>query len=216
MSEVFNIYAVLKFKSYCKLLCFLTSYSIFVRWGVGGLCFDFRAVRGPKTREVFMKHGCNVPEIYGDPALLFPYLYDPRPKVQPDPSIDMCIIPHMDDFSSAGRFEWWGEMNGTQDLSSQFTYIDHIFPSNIGPSTAVHKVRLIDIRTTDAAAFINIIITCKRISSASLYGLILAEAYSITWSWVKLNSKTEKEFKFHDFFLSVGIKPESVKVSVEY
>ena len=55
-----------------------------------------------------MKHGCNVPEIYGDSALLFPYLYDPRPKVQLDPSIDMRIIPHMDDFSPARRSEWGG------------------------------------------------------------------------------------------------------------
>ncbi|KAL9183001.1 hypothetical protein ACHAXT_004788 [Thalassiosira profunda] len=152
------------------------------RWEVGGVCFDFRAVRGPKTRNAFMKHGCNVPDIYGDPALLLPYIYDPRPKILPDPSVDLCIVPHMDDYFPGERSSWWQNMNGTKDISSRFSFIDHTYHKE--SDYTMGTLRLIDIRTPDAATFIDAINTCGLVSSSSLHGLIIAEAYGIKWSWL--------------------------------
>lgn len=55
---------------------------------------DVRAVRGPMTRD-FLKKNFNIdsPEIYGDPALLMPYLF-PEFKRKAIPSRDHIVILH--------------------------------------------------------------------------------------------------------------------------
>lgn len=55
---------------------------------------DVRAVRGPLTRH-FLLQECQVecPDIYGDPALLFPHLF-PEFTRNPAPQFDFIIIPH--------------------------------------------------------------------------------------------------------------------------
>eukprot|EP00804_Cyclotella_cryptica_P022084 CCRYP_011570-RC/>CCRYP_011570-RC protein AED:0.04 eAED:0.04 QI:408/1/1/1/0.66/0.5/4/363/440 len=187
----------------------LTVWGTGTKWGAKGVCFDFRAVRGPKTREKYTKMGCNVPEVYGDPALLFPYVYNPRKSIDPD--VDLCIVPHMGDL--ANEFDWWKKNNGTS-LLKRFSYFDHQI---LGEDSAnATRVRLLDIRTPDAAAFIDTLSTCKLVASASLHGLILSEAYNITWSWIQLRDKHEASFKYNDFFLSVGINPDDAKVCIRH
>lgn len=55
---------------------------------------DVRAIRGPLTRaflsELFL---IKSPEIYGDPALLFPYFF-PEFKRKKNPQFDYIVIPH--------------------------------------------------------------------------------------------------------------------------
>lgn len=77
-----------------------------VVWGTGvngklpnkkDYCFtqlDVRSVRGPMTRQFLKEHfGIESPPIYGDPALLFPYLF-PEFKRKENPTFDFIIIPH--------------------------------------------------------------------------------------------------------------------------
>lgn len=55
---------------------------------------DIRAVRGPRTRAIFEKMGIKCPEIYGDPAVLTPLLYNEKPS----PKREYILIPHYSKF----------------------------------------------------------------------------------------------------------------------
>ncbi len=60
---------------------------------------DVRAVRGPLTRQILMeRHGIPCPEIYGDPALLMPYLF-PEFKRPDNPSYDYIVVVHYNDLN---------------------------------------------------------------------------------------------------------------------
>ncbi|WP_303317385.1 polysaccharide pyruvyl transferase family protein [Flavivirga abyssicola] len=54
----------------------------------------FLAVRGPQTRAHLISQGYDVPEIYGDPALLLSRHYNPKIKKE----YSIGIIPHYSDY----------------------------------------------------------------------------------------------------------------------
>jgi pyruvyltransferase len=54
---------------------------------------DVRAIRGPLSRQILLEKGISCPEIYGDPALLFPKYF---PEFKKEEAIyDYIIIPHV-------------------------------------------------------------------------------------------------------------------------
>ena len=124
----------------------------------------FLAVRGPITRA-YLKG--NVPEVYGDPAILLPLIYNPKIEKK----YEMGVIPH---------------------------HVDKEF-IKLKPGD-----KFIDIQE-DWKKVVDDILSCKKIMSSSLHGIIAAEAYGIPAIWAKYSDKIRgREMKYQDYFLGSG------------
>lgn len=154
-------------------------------WGTG--CIDehnigdkpkkIYSVRGPHTRDILLKRGWDVPEIYGDPALLFPRVY--KPKV--GKKYQYGLIPHCVDFFSVDGLK---AINRAESLG----------------------IKIINI-TAGVYEFIDQLLECENILSSSLHGLIAADAYGIPNHRVKLSNLIHGgHFKYMDYYSSVNRK----------
>lgn len=71
------------------------------------------------------------------------------------------------------------------------------------------NVLIIDI-TAGIYNVVDKILSCEKIASSSLHGIILADAYDIPSTWIKLGDRIiGKGFKFLDYFSSVGRKDKT-------
>ena len=136
------------------------------------------AVRGKLTRAYLQKRGIDCPEIYGDPALLLPFLYRPIRKKKHK----LGIILH---FRDKGN-----------ELIRRVA------------KKAGEKAEFIDIVNYDRwESVIDRITECECIASSSLHGLIVADAYRIPNVWIRFGDDTfEGGFKYLDYFSGVGRK----------
>ncbi|WP_229669680.1 polysaccharide pyruvyl transferase family protein [Microlunatus endophyticus] len=64
-------------------------------------------------------------------------------------------------------------------------------------------VKLIDFGHSDVEAVIRDLLSCRRIVTSSLHGLIVADAYGIPSAWLGSKSPRGGVFKFYDYFASV-------------
>lgn len=162
-------------------------------WGAGFIdaeskCYEvpkkIYAVRGPKTRKLLLEQGIDCPEVYGDPALLLPYIY--RPKILK--KYKLGIIPH-------------------------FADQDNIFLEKFRNN---EDILIIDILEKDPFLFINNVLSCEKIASSSLHGIVVADAYKIPSLWIEFSDKVlGKGFKFQDYFESINrLVEEPLKIDV--
>jgi Polysaccharide pyruvyl transferase len=143
----------------------------------------FHAVRGPLTRAIILAGGGQCPEVYGDPALLLPYVYTPVPlrSGEREPAHELGLILHHN--------------HAVDDLS-------------IGRGVKVIPIQRIGYDGIEA--FLNELASCRTIMSTSLHGLIAAHAYGIPTSWATLVGPNSKAvpgdgMKFLDYYQSVGL-----------
>ena len=130
----------------------------------------FLAVRGKLSRKILIKYGAKVPEVYGDPAILLPLMYQPKKKK----THKVGIIPHFVDTREV-----------TRDVGFKLAKGD--------------KYKIIDV-FLPWQEFVEEVLSCERIVSSSLHGLIIAEAYGIPVEWVVLSQRVIGDgFKFRDY-----------------
>lgn len=153
-------------------------------WGSGIIKKDdiinggkFLAVRGPKTAQRIKELGYDSTEVYGDPALLLPILYNP--KIEKKYTIG--IIPHF--FHYEELINVYAEKDNT--------------------------VLFINLLTNNVEDVINQILSCEKIISTSLHGLIVAHTYLIPAFWWKYGKLNGDDIKFYDYLESLDLKINS-------
>lgn len=132
---------------------------------------DIRAVRGPMTRDVLLKLGHNCPEVYGDPGILMPLIYQPDYNVVNRGGQDFCIIPQY-----------------ATEIEVRKYFSDDL---------------IISMNTDDYKSVIDKIVSCKKVYSSSLHGIILAESYGVPAVFFRGIAKAI-DFKYQDYYASTG------------
>ncbi len=94
---------------------------------------DVRAVRGPLTRAFLMDRGIQVPEVYGDPALLIPHIFEGRFK--PNPKKKYAIVPNLHDLKITQANNW---DNVVSPLSSWNRCIEEILSAEFVIASSLH------------------------------------------------------------------------------
>lgn len=151
-----------------------------------GRKMDFRAIRGPVSRNIVRSAGYSCPEVYGDPAVLMPIIFPiDRDSVKTKYNVSIvlhhrtAIAENMPDNKAAYRI----------GISSK--------------DIEKYGIHFIDPKTDDYRFFISELVSSKLVISSSLHGIILAEAYGIPT--VFLNWGVDDQLiKFNDWYFSTG------------
>lgn len=75
------------------------------------------------------------------------------------------------------------------------------------------EVLVIDVQQENCESFINQVLSCNKIVSSSLHGIIVADAYDVPAVRVKFSNRVYGgDFKFHDYFHSIKREIKDVKL----
>lgn len=149
-------------------------------WGSGLISDRYLPIKPPK--EILSVRGPLTRKVLVDAGISCPEIYGDPALISPlyyspncSKKFDLGIIPH---------------------------YIDKknkFFLQNFSD-----VIKVIDINNPDYKQIVNDILSCKKIISSSLHGLIIADAYDVPALRVKFSNKiVGGDFKFNDYFLSV-------------
>ena len=153
------------------------------------------AVRGKKTKEFCDRYGVSCPEVYGDPALLLPFVY----KVSPP------TLPH--------REGTLFETRNSKIESKRYSLgiIPHVVDLHHPVIEEIKEKHADEMLVIDLAHYknwtdvIDQICSCDKIISSSLHGLIVSDTYQIPNCWIKLSGKIAGGyFKYYDYASSVN------------
>jgi len=127
-----------------------------VVWGAGfARCTDpvpahkkVCEARGPKSREKLLAYGVDCPNVCGDPAILLPRFFDPKPGKR----LRLAIIPHYVDYEAVwnayGHLDLGGIvrivnlLNPIEDVITQICECDVAISSSLHGMIAAHAYKV--------------------------------------------------------------------------
>jgi len=142
----------------------------------------YYAVRGPLTRNELLKVNRECPEVYGDPGLLFPRIYNPDIEKK----YKYGVIPHYIDFRHPETLKCLKKL---KEMGAKIINI-----------------------TAGLYEFVDQLKEVEFVISSSLHGLIAADAYGIPNSRIYFsNNINGGDFKYMDYYYSVNRHYETPK-----
>ena len=98
--------------------------------------YDIRLLRGPVTQKILMDAGYDAPSIYGDPAIIMPYIYTPKKIAH----YNVSIIRHMQTKNSEQIPEEIHEINLATTNYKHF--LNEIISSDLIITSSLHGIIL--------------------------------------------------------------------------
>lgn len=112
---------------------------------------DIRAVRGPLTREKLLQYGHKCPAIYGDPAILMPFIYSPEP-VEEKYKKEILIIPQFL-YEKEIREKYPDYAMESMNTDNYMQVIDQITSSKLVITSSLHAIILAEVYGVPAIFF---------------------------------------------------------------
>ncbi len=136
------------------------------------------AVRGKLTGALLMEKGIEFNQVYGDPCLLLPRMYNPEvPKIW-----KLGILPHYVD---------------TKTIYDKLNMTDM--------ELASYGIKILDINDS-VEGVVQQIKSCHKILSSTLHGIIASHAYGVPCEWTKFTDLIGgDDFKYLDYFSSINL-----------
>ncbi len=152
------------------------------------------AVRGPVTEAVLQEAGYQTSGVYGDPAILLPWIY-PKEEAKKD------LKERSND-----------RIRETGTSRERIVLIRHYMTEK--DRLADDRIHCVNIQTSDYKDMIQRIVASGKVISSALHGIILAECYGIPAVFLRQGVERE-EMKYLDWYRSTGRETFSIADSLE-
>ncbi|MEM8595175.1 MAG: polysaccharide pyruvyl transferase family protein [Pseudomonadota bacterium] len=145
--------------------------------------FIVHAVRGPETAATLRRGGVPAPEVFGDPVYFLPRIW---PLTECEKTHELGVVLHLSELDEK-----------TPEGQPAEVYLRYQIPEALRDSVRIITMYA-ESRLDAFEAKIAEIVSCRRILSTSLHGLVLADAYGIPSAWFGLYGRGLKHVDLLD------------------
>lgn len=130
--------------------------------------FNVYATRGPKSAAIFRSAGIPAPDIFGDPVWLLPRIW---PLADVEKTHELGVILHITELTDQRPGVSYRPDYTRYDIPEEWAGRIKIINTYSDATPAAMREKVAEI------------LSCRRIVSTSLHGLVIAETYGIPCAW---------------------------------